>query len=304
MPTMFAKVTVPALLTGVLFVPPAMADSLLFSTGNPDGLMATASRPDSAPAGTPSNEIESADDFVLTQPTSISSATFTGLLPQGALPSDIGQVVVEIYRVFPNDSDVNRTSGPPVFFTDNVPTRVNSPSDVEVDDRDTAAGNLSFSTTVLSTSFTADNSVKPGGIHPKPNQTTMGNGPVTGEEVQFTVNFSTPFDLNADHYFFVPQVELDDGTFMWLSTHHPIPFPTGFTDLQSWTRDAALEPDWLRVGTDIVGPIDGVTTVFNAAFSLTGSTVPEPSTWAMMLLGFAGLGYASLRQAWKPRTLL
>ena len=36
---------------------------------------------------------------------------------------------------------------------------------------------------------------------------------------------------------------------------------------------------------------------FNAAFSLTGSTIPEPSTWAMMLLGFAGLGFAAYRKA-------
>jgi hypothetical protein len=29
---------------------------------------------------------------------------------------------------------------------------------------------------------------------------------------------------------------------------------------------------------------------------LTGvGSVPEPSTWAMMLIGFAGLGYAALR---------
>ena len=32
-----------------------------------------------------------------------------------------------------------------------------------------------------------------------------------------------------------------------------MPFPPGFTDLQSWTRDVGIEPDWLRVGTDIVG---------------------------------------------------
>jgi len=30
-------------------------------------------------------------------------------------------------------------------------------------------------------------------------------------------------------------------------------FPPGFTDLQTWTRDQMLDPDWLRVGTDIVG---------------------------------------------------
>jgi PEP-CTERM motif len=32
-----------------------------------------------------------------------------------------------------------------------------------------------------------------------------------------------------------------------------------------------------------------------------GGAVPEPSTWAMMLLGFAGLGYAGHRRAREPR---
>ncbi len=33
-------------------------------------------------------------------------------------------------------------------------------------------------------------------------------------------------------------------------------------------------------------------------------TIPEPSTWAMMLLGFAGLGFAGYRQAAKARATL
>jgi hypothetical protein len=37
-------------------------------------------------------------------------------------------------------------------------------------------------------------------------------------------------------------------------------------------------------------------------FSL-GSGVPEPSTWAMMALGFAGLGYAAFRRNSKGRAL-
>jgi hypothetical protein len=54
-----------------------------------------------------------------------------------------------------------------------------------------------------------------------------------------------------------------------------------------------LDPDWLRVGGDIVGPTPATAPTFNLTFSLTGvSGVPEPSTWAMMLLGFAGLGFA------------
>jgi hypothetical protein len=32
-------------------------------------------------------------------------------------------------------------------------------------------------------------------------------------------------------------------------------------------------------------------------FTLVGGAVPEPSTWAMLLLGFAGLGYAGYRRA-------
>jgi len=52
--------------------------------------------------------------------------------------------------------------------------------------------------------------------------------------------------------------------------------------LQSWIRNADLDPDWLRVGTDIVG-----SGAFNAAFSLNGEIIPAPS--ALLL---AGLGAA------------
>jgi hypothetical protein len=38
------------------------------------------------------------------------------------------------------------------------------------------------------------------------------------------------------------------------------------------------------------------------AVSVTGPTVPEPSTWTMMLLGFAGLGYAGYRRARRAAT--
>jgi len=276
------------LLTAILASSPAGATPFFFSTGNPDGLMASASRPDSGGQF----EIESADDFVLPSATSLTSATFTGLIPSG---SSVQDVVVEIYRVFPKDSDVGRTSGPPTFSTPQVPTRVNSPSDVAFASRDSTAGDLTFSTDLLSNSFTANNSVKPGGIHPIPGQNTTGNGPVTGTEVAFDITFTVPFLLPADHYFFVPQVELDNGDFFWLSAPRPIvppgtPFPAGFTDLQSWTRDAFLDPDWLRIGTDIVGG-----TTFNAAFSVTGQ-IPEPSTLVVGLTGLALLGWVAHRR--------
>jgi hypothetical protein len=122
----------------------------------------------------------------------------------------------------------------------------------------------------------------------------MGNGPLTGQEVQFNVTFSSPFDLPPDHYFFVPQVALTNGgQFYWLSASRPIsgagttPFPPGVTDLQAWTRDANLDPDWLRVGTDIVGGATPPT--FNTAFSLAGTSIPSPASLTLLALGLAGL---------------
>jgi hypothetical protein len=46
--------------------------------------------------------------------------------------------------------------GPPTFSTNQVPTRVNSPSDVEVEDRNSSMGSLSFGPIVLQSTFTAN----------------------------------------------------------------------------------------------------------------------------------------------------
>lgn len=261
--------------------------SVIYNNLTPNGQMAMASRPDTAPS-----EIETADDFLLTSPTNILSASFIGLAVPGAQGGNfsVSEVAVEIYRVFPNDSNVVRIP--------NVTTRANSPSDVAFDSKDSGAGELNFSTTTVAATFTALNSVQPGGIHPKPGSTTGGNGSVTGQEVQFDVTFVTPFILPADHYFFVPQVLLTNGAqFYWLSASRPIsgagttPFSP---DLQAWTRDAALDPDWLRVGTDIVGGATPPT--FNAAFSLDGVTAPEPSSILLVLGGLAWIGSRRYRQ--------
>jgi hypothetical protein len=269
---------------------PALGGLFTFSTGNPDGLMGTASRP----GGAGILEIESADDFITTATTSITGATFTGLFTGGATSANIGSIDVEIYRVFPVDSNVGRTSGPPTFSTPNVPTRVNSPSDVEFVGRDSATNGLTFNCTLLAASFTVSNSVV-NGINPKPNQTTGGDGAATGQEIECSVTFTTPFLLPADHYFFVPQVGLSSGTFLWLSAPRPlVPPGTPFApDLQSWIRNANLDPDWLRIGTDIVGGTTPPT--FNAVFSLVGQTVPEPGTVALLLVALCSAFTVSRR---------
>jgi len=66
MQRLIVKASGTAALLGLLTAAPASA-ALLFSTGNPDGKIATATRPESAGKF----EIESADDFVLTSQTSI-----------------------------------------------------------------------------------------------------------------------------------------------------------------------------------------------------------------------------------------
>jgi hypothetical protein len=278
------------LLTGVgcCLATPSRADfAFSFSTGDPDGKIATLSR--TASAG--KLETETADDFVTTAPTKIMSATFTGLLVGGATTANINNVEIELYHVFPVDSDTTRTP--------NVNTRTNSPSDNQFAAADGAMGQLSFTTTVLNQSFTAANSVV-NLINPKPTQFTGGEGAVTGIEVRFNVTFTTAFSLGADHVFFRPEVDLGNaGNFLWLSAPRPTAPPLFAGDLQTWTRTdgpGALAPDWSRIGTDItnMGP-------FNASFSLAGTTVPEPSSLA--LCGVGGLlGLATAR--WRRRRSL
>jgi hypothetical protein len=236
----------------------AQAEPFFFSTENPDGLLAAASRPENLGSG--QIEIEAADDFVLPLQTTIQSATFTGLLPSATPVGSILLVNVEIYHVFPVDS-TNPPSG-------KVPTRVNSPSDVDFASRDSAdpASQLNFSFIELNSNFNASNSVL-NGINPIPSQFTGGEGGVSGEEGIFSVTFPTPIVLPAGHYFFVARVGLSSGNFYWLSVPKPIVSPgTPFAgDLQAWIRNANLDPDWLRIGTDIVGG-----TTYNLAFSISG----------------------------------
>src|SRR5579864_5432182 len=84
----------------MLLMNPAAAATFTFSTGNPDGQIATLSRT----ASPGKIETETADDFVTTTSVSISSATFTGLLVGGATSANINDVEIELYHVFPSDS--------------------------------------------------------------------------------------------------------------------------------------------------------------------------------------------------------
>jgi PEP-CTERM motif len=85
------------------------------------------------------------------------------------------------------------------------------------------------------------------------------------------------------------------------------------------TTDIVIPADTLSEGVSyyfdlvyddrIVGTTGGDSPITLTQFYDIGTTgdfttaVPEPSTWAMMLLGFAGLGYASYRRSHRPRTI-
>jgi len=255
---------------GVWLATPAWATPFVFSTNSPDGLLGALSQP----ASTDHLETETADDFLLSQTTFITGATITGLLiPSGTSLPVISNVEVEVYHVFPTDSDVSRTSGVSPFPTSKVPARLNSPADVEIDDatRDGSAGTLDFTATLLNASFMVKNTVVDG-INPKPNQTTQGEGPATGEEVAINITFTPAISLLDGHYFFRPEVEVTGGDFLYLSAPKPIVAPGTplTTDLQAWIRNSELAPDWLRIGTDIIGGSPAPT--FNMTFSLTGTT--------------------------------
>src|SRR5689334_25446711 len=89
-------------LSGMLTTPAFGA--VIYNNLTPNNAMAIPSRPQSTGAF----EIEAADDFFLGSQTAINSATFVGLiLPGPAGTPSISEVLTEMYRVFPRDSNTN-----------------------------------------------------------------------------------------------------------------------------------------------------------------------------------------------------
>ena len=131
---------------------------------------------------------------------------------------------------------------------------------------------------MLKENFFAANSVV-NGINKLPNTVaTNGEGPVTGEAVEITITFTSPIILPQGNYFFRPEVQVTNGDFLYLSVARPIVAPgNAFVgDRQAWIRNSSLAPDWLRIGTDIIGGATPPT--FNMAFTLAGESVSQAGT--------------------------
>ncbi len=262
---------------GALFVLAAMFFSgtaaaqntqVIVNTGNTDGKLGALSRPASANK----SETETADDFVLDQTTVLTGATITGLITPATPLANIANVEVELYHRFPQDS-----IDPPSPIK--VPTRMNSPSDVEIDSatRDAHQGTLSFTTNLLNPNFSVPTTVV-NKINAKPlDSVTHGEPAAIGEEVEIAITFTTPIVLPAGHYFFRPEVLVTGGDFLYLSAPRPIVAPGKAIagDLQAWIRNSDLKPDWLRIGTDIIA---GDPPTFNMTFTLTGTALTDAGT--------------------------
>jgi len=265
---MSTRVSLAALLltAGACITTSAWGAPFFFTTGNADGQLGALSQSERGGR----LETETADDFILTQTTVINGATITGLVLDDSV-ADITNVEVEIYHLF--SQDPNDTVPP----SGHVPSRTNSPSDHEIDSatRDSDEGTLLFSYSSLNANFSIAQTVIDG-IHPSPNNRTLGEGPASGEEVQITLTFAKPIVLPAGHYFFRPEVLVKSGDFLYLSAPRPLVSPTPINpDLQAWIRNARLAPDWLRIGTDIIDAVGATTPTFNMTFSLGGNTIPE-----------------------------
>jgi hypothetical protein len=81
--------------------------------------------------------------------------------------------------------------------------------------------------------------------------------------------------------------QLGAGTY-WLSVVPTVGFPPQWGWATGTGGDGVSYQNF--IGFLNQNPVD-------LAFVVQGSAVPEPSTWAMMLLGSAGLGYAAYRRA-------
>jgi hypothetical protein len=194
----------------------------------------------------------------------LTGASVTGLVTTSL--ANISNVEIEMYHRFPEDSIADRIP--------QVPTRQNSPSDVEIDSatRDGNNHTLRFSTALLNPTFTALKTVA------NSISVAQGEPAVTGAEVEITVTFTSPIVLPAGHYFFRPEVQVNGGDFLFLSAPKPIVAPGQAIagDLQAWIRNSKLSPDWLRIGADIIG--GNPAPAFNMTFTLSGAKLESAGT--------------------------
>jgi PEP-CTERM motif len=157
---------------------------------------------------------------------------------------------------------------------------------------------------------------------------------MTDDSVQFDANYTSParivltltVDGSGNYFIGAPFGDITNGTGASFPSFFAflVGAPAGVTfDEASWedavfsnganfippTSEVAFNGppglgagDSTEIGVGFSVPSSGPET-FEVVLTPTAAAVPEPSTWAMMLLGFAGLGYLGYRSSRKSVAL-
>ena len=135
--------------------------------------------------------------------------------------------------------------------------------------------------------------------------TVLGSAKVTTSDPKegspimfFTAKLSKPLVLAAMTTYFIAEdlgtATLANGTVTGLTTSSTIKYD-GEVAVAGQGKNPTTDGTGGMFSPGIFGP--------NFDLTLGASAVPEPATWAMMLIGFAGLGYAAFRRNKKGRAL-
>ena len=181
---------------------------------------------------------------------------------------------------------------------------------------DTTVGGAFVQLTLTQSTFGAHNSLQ---LSSSNIENTLA-APITVSLLASDTGFTSPvsFVTNSGSLTFNDNVGASDSTLkFWADvtdTQGANPSNTPGTLLESVSGHAATDPD--SFSGSLVSPFDanapfsmteGASLVLRADGSVTGfnqsmtTGVPEPSTWALLIVGFAGLAWAGVKRAKGPR---
>jgi hypothetical protein len=112
------------------------------------------------------------------------------------------------------------------------------------------------------------------------------------------VTFTDPIEVFSYQFSPAPAVGFEDAT----TLHDILDDVSAFFSAYALTTSIGPITDASVINSGDSFATSGGAFVLNSAgdstFTATTTAIPEPCTWAMMLLGFAGLGFAGYRRSW------